>query len=67
MLTNEQTRRIKELTDRAEEIRARAETMTDKECRETLIRLAASYEFMASGLEKSFLPGSGRWDTGSAN
>ena len=41
---------------RAEELRAVAEVLKDAECYAALMRLAASYDVMAKGAEKSLEP-----------
>ena len=44
-----------ELKDRAEEVRTRAEAITDEELRKQMLRMAASYERMAAELMEKAL------------
>lgn len=48
---------IRALRDRADEVRAVASSIHDKECRAVLVRLADSYESMVEAAQKAYLSG----------
>ena len=48
---------IRALRDRADEVRAVATSVHDKECRAILVRLADSYESMVEAAQKAYVIG----------
>ncbi len=48
---------IRALRDRADEVRAVASAVHDKECRAVLVRLADSYESMVEAAQKAYATG----------
>jgi hypothetical protein len=53
---DEQASRALALHHRAEELRAVAQALKDRECHDALLRLAAPYELMARGAEAALEP-----------
>lgn len=56
---DEQVKHIRALQDRADEVRAVASSIDDKECRATLARLADSYASMVEVAQKAYVAGHG--------
>lgn len=50
---------IRALRDRADEVRAVASSIHDKECRAVLVRLADSYQSMVEAAQKAYVTGRG--------
>ena len=59
MRQDEQIRNILSLRDRANEVRAVASSVSDKECHALLGRLADSYESMVEASQRAYLTGHG--------
>jgi hypothetical protein len=54
---NDQVKHIHALQARADEVRAIAASIHDKECRATLVRLADSYESMIKVAQQAYATG----------
>jgi|GEM_PF-5537168 hypothetical protein len=54
---DDQISHIRALRDRADEVRAVASSIHDKECRAVLVRLADSYESMVEAAQKAYVIG----------
>lgn len=54
---DDQINHIRTLRDRADEVRAVASSIHDKECRAVLVRLADSYESMVEAAQKAYVTG----------
>ena len=57
MLHDERLTHIRALRDRADEVRAVASSIHDKECRAVLVRLADSYESMVEAAQRAYVAG----------
>jgi len=57
MRQDDRIKHIRALRDRADEVRAVASSIHDKECRAVLVRLADSYESMVQAAQKAYLSG----------
>jgi hypothetical protein len=57
MRQDDQVSHIRALQARADEVRAVASSITDKECRSVLVRLADSYESMVEAAQKAYAAG----------
>ena len=57
MRPDDQLNHIRALRDRADEVRAVASSIHDKECRAVLVRLADSYESMVEAAQRAYVTG----------
>jgi len=57
MPQDERLSHIRALRDRADEVRAVASSIHDKECRAVLVRLADSYESMVEAAQRAYVAG----------
>ena len=59
MRQDDQLNHIRSLRDRADEVRAVASAIHDKECRAVLVRLADSYQSMVEAAQKAYVTSRG--------
>jgi hypothetical protein len=59
MHQDDQVKNIQTLRDRADEVRAIATSISDKECHSVLVRLADSYQSMVEAAQKAYVTGKG--------
>ena len=57
MRQDDRLNHIRSLRDRADEVRAVASSIHDKECRAILVRLADSYQSMVEAAQKAYVTG----------
>jgi hypothetical protein len=57
MRPDDQLTHIRALRERADEVRAVASSIEDKECRAVLVRLANSYDSMIEAAQKAYVTG----------